>query len=89
MASTTRVVAADLRSPEAILGSAEVREFIDFARPVAVLLLAIPHRYRRAEKTWARPGRARYETRWRLGSAWPFPTFATQGRRTRNKQRLP
>ena len=41
--STTRIVAADLRSPEAILGSAEVREFIDFARPVAVLLLAIVH----------------------------------------------
>jgi hypothetical protein len=41
--STTRVVAADLRSPWAILGSAEVREFIDFDRPVAVLLLAIMH----------------------------------------------
>lgn len=41
--STTRIAAADLRDPEAILGSAEVREFIDFSRPVAVLLLGIVH----------------------------------------------
>jgi hypothetical protein len=35
------VVAADLRSPEAVLGLPEVRGFLDLGRPVAVLMLAV------------------------------------------------
>ena len=37
------VVAADLRKPQEILESAEVRQLIDLNRPVAVLLVAILH----------------------------------------------
>ncbi|QNP74192.1 SAM-dependent methyltransferase [Streptomyces roseirectus] len=36
-------VAADLRSPEAILTSPQVRELLDLRRPVALLLIAILH----------------------------------------------
>jgi len=36
-------VRGDLRSPEAILADAGVRELIDFSRPVAVLLVAVLH----------------------------------------------
>jgi S-adenosyl methyltransferase len=39
----TVVVQADLREPHAILGHPEVRELIDFDRPVALLLMAILH----------------------------------------------
>jgi hypothetical protein len=35
--------AGDLRSPEAILADADVRELIDFSQPVAVLLVAVLH----------------------------------------------
>lgn len=42
-APTVRVVTADVRRPADILGSAEVREFIDFGRPVGLLMLAILH----------------------------------------------
>ncbi|MFW6092020.1 MAG: SAM-dependent methyltransferase [Actinomycetota bacterium] len=37
------VVQADLRQPEEILGSSEVRSLIDFDQPVAVLMVAILH----------------------------------------------
>ena len=40
---TTTVVQADIREPEAILNNPEVREFIDFDRPVGLLLFAILH----------------------------------------------
>lgn len=40
---TTRVVLADLRHPQAILAHPEVRGFLDFTRPVALLLIAILH----------------------------------------------
>ena len=40
---SVRVVTADVRRPAEILDSAEVREFIDFGRPVALLMLAILH----------------------------------------------
>lgn len=42
-APTVRVVTADVRRPADILGSAEVREFIEFGRPVGLLMLAILH----------------------------------------------
>jgi len=38
-----RVITADARRPAEILGSAEVREFIDFGRPVGLLMFAILH----------------------------------------------
>ena len=38
---TTRIVLADLRDPEKII--ARAREFLDFTRPVALLLVAILH----------------------------------------------
>ncbi|WP_460959337.1 SAM-dependent methyltransferase [Parasphingorhabdus pacifica] len=37
------VVEADLRDPDAILGSPEVRELIDFDEPVALLMVAVLH----------------------------------------------
>jgi hypothetical protein len=40
---TTGIVLADLRDPAAILASPQLREVIDFTRPVAVLLVAILH----------------------------------------------
>jgi S-adenosyl methyltransferase len=43
------VVQADLREPGAILGHPEVRELIDFDRPVALLLMAILHFFPDAE----------------------------------------
>jgi hypothetical protein len=36
-------VNGDLRSPEAILADADVRQLIDFSQPVAVLLVAVLH----------------------------------------------
>jgi hypothetical protein len=42
-AGKTAFVNADVRDPDAILGSAEVRGTLDLSQPVAVLLLAILH----------------------------------------------
>jgi hypothetical protein len=39
----TVVVQADLRDPDSVLGNREVRELIDFERPIGLLLLAILH----------------------------------------------
>jgi S-adenosyl methyltransferase len=39
----TAAIHADLREPERVLGHPEVRELIDFDRPVALLLMAILH----------------------------------------------
>jgi hypothetical protein len=38
---TTRVICADLREPEAILGHPEVAELIDFSAPTGLLLTAV------------------------------------------------
>lgn len=48
-APSVRVVTADVRCPAEILGSAQVREFIDFGRPVGLLMLAILHHIRDEE----------------------------------------
>jgi hypothetical protein len=40
---TTKVITADLRRPEEILGDATVQEFIDFSRPIGFLAFAILH----------------------------------------------
>jgi hypothetical protein len=40
---TTEVITADLRRPEDILGAATVRRFLDFDRPMGLLLFAILH----------------------------------------------
>jgi SAM-dependent methyltransferase len=40
---TTRVFAADMREPEAILTAPGLAELIDFSRPVAVLFVAVLH----------------------------------------------
>src|SRR3954447_4692825 len=45
-APTVRVVTADVRRPAEVLGSAQVRELIDFGRPVGLLMLAILHHIR-------------------------------------------
>jgi hypothetical protein len=42
-AATTTVVQADVREPAAILTHPDVRRFIDFTQPVAVLLLGVLH----------------------------------------------
>ncbi|MFJ8105946.1 SAM-dependent methyltransferase [Streptomyces sp. NPDC096132] len=47
------VVAADLRKPQDILGSARVRDLIDFDRPVALLLVAILHFVEDADDPYA------------------------------------
>ncbi|GAA4619942.1 SAM-dependent methyltransferase [Actinoallomurus vinaceus] len=39
----TRIVTADMREPETILDDPQVRELIDFSRPVAVLFVAVFH----------------------------------------------
>jgi hypothetical protein len=41
--STTAGVLADLRQPQAILDHPEVRQLLDFTKPVAVLLVAVLH----------------------------------------------
>jgi len=38
-----RCIHGDLREPEAVCASADIREFIDFSRPVAVILNAVLH----------------------------------------------
>jgi S-adenosyl methyltransferase len=38
-----RALQADIRDPEAILASAELRKFIDFTQPVGVLFVAVLH----------------------------------------------
>jgi hypothetical protein len=40
---STRIILADLREPEAILGHPKLRELIDFSEPVGLLLVAILH----------------------------------------------
>ncbi|WP_460071696.1 SAM-dependent methyltransferase [Streptomyces sp. YKOK-I1] len=47
------VVAADLRKPQEILGSTEVRSLIDLDRPVALLLVAILHFVEDADDPYA------------------------------------
>jgi SAM-dependent methyltransferase len=42
-AESVHIVHADLRSPKEILDSPEVRQRLDFDRPIAILLLAIVH----------------------------------------------
>src|SRR5580693_2993155 len=42
-AGVTRIVLADLREPEAILGNPGVAELIDFSQPLALLLVAVLH----------------------------------------------
>jgi len=42
-AGTTSIVLADLRDPAAILGHPKIAALIDFAQPVALLLVAIVH----------------------------------------------
>src|SRR5437868_4831742 len=49
----TRIVEGDVRSPEAILAHPEVRAFLDFDRPIAVLLFAILHHLHDAEEPGA------------------------------------
>ncbi|MFI6504094.1 SAM-dependent methyltransferase [Nonomuraea typhae] len=39
----TRIVTADMRRPETILGNAEVMDFLDFSRPLAILFVAVFH----------------------------------------------
>jgi trans-aconitate methyltransferase len=41
--STTRLIQADLRAPEAVLGHPELRELIDFTQPVGLLMTAVLH----------------------------------------------
>ncbi len=40
---TTTVITADLRDPDALLGQPALRELIDFAEPVGVLMTAVMH----------------------------------------------
>ncbi|WP_433496568.1 SAM-dependent methyltransferase [Sphaerimonospora sp. CA-214678] len=42
-AGTTTVIEADLRQPEAILSHPQVRDILDFTRPVAVILAGVLH----------------------------------------------
>ncbi len=57
--ATTTVIQADLRDPDAILGDPEVRKFLDFDRPVGLLLLAILHHVNDAEDPGAIAARFR------------------------------
>jgi hypothetical protein len=53
------VVQADLRQPEAILASADVRRLIDFGRPVGLLLGSVLHFLPDAEEPWRLVGTLR------------------------------
>ncbi|XVV01004.1 SAM-dependent methyltransferase [Actinosynnema sp. CA-248983] len=46
----TRIITADLREPLAILDHPETKEVIDFAKPVAVLLIAVFHFVKDSER---------------------------------------
>jgi SAM-dependent methyltransferase len=48
-AEHVRIVQADLRRPEEIIDNPEVRERLDFSRPIAILLVAIVHFLRDAD----------------------------------------
>jgi S-adenosyl methyltransferase len=58
-ADHTAVITADLREPEAILGDATVREFIDFSQPVGLLMFAILHHVHDDEDPYALTARYR------------------------------
>ena len=47
---TTSIVLADLRDPRAVLDDPDVRRVIDFAEPVALLLVAVVHFLKEEEK---------------------------------------
>ncbi|MFF5262867.1 SAM-dependent methyltransferase [Actinomadura viridis] len=47
--STTTVITADVRDPDAILGHPDLRALIDFSRPVAILAIALFHFVRDTE----------------------------------------
>jgi hypothetical protein len=48
--ANTTVVTADLRQPADLLANTEVKQFIDFGRPVGVLLIAMTHFLRDDER---------------------------------------
>ncbi|MDN3027865.1 SAM-dependent methyltransferase [Streptomyces sp. S.PB5] len=49
---TTSIVLGDLRDPQAVLGHPEIREAIDFDRPIALLLVAVVHFLTDADEPW-------------------------------------
>ncbi|MEU8198404.1 SAM-dependent methyltransferase [Microbispora amethystogenes] len=53
VAGATTVIEADLREPETILSHPEVREVIDFTRPVGVILAGVLHFIRDDEEPYA------------------------------------
>ena len=90
---TTGIVLAGLRDPAAIVAHPQLRELIDFTRPVALLLVAILHFIRDEEDpagivapvpacTGSRPG-ARDQGRLRAGRAGPSASPRLAARATR------
>ncbi|MEU9376219.1 SAM-dependent methyltransferase [Streptomyces sp. NPDC048255] len=57
----TGVVAADLRKPQDILNSPEVRQLLDLGRPVALLLVAVLHFLEDADEPYAAVAQLRDE----------------------------
>lgn len=55
--ATTRVVMADLRDPDAVLGHPDVRAVIDFAVPVGLLMTGVLHFVSDDSDPWAIVGR--------------------------------
>ncbi len=51
--ATTRVVLGDLRDPDALLDSPDVRELIDLSQPVGLLMTAVLHFVADASDPWA------------------------------------
>ncbi|HEX6467823.1 MAG TPA: SAM-dependent methyltransferase [Streptosporangiaceae bacterium] len=72
----TKVITADLRSPEELLRNAELREFIDFDEPVGLLLIAILHHLNDGE---AQRGTARLREALAPGSYMAISHFHNPG----------
>jgi hypothetical protein len=49
----TRLIVADLREPDALLGNSELRSLIDFSKPVGLLMTAVLHFVADGSDPWA------------------------------------
>lgn len=78
-ADTATVIQADIRDPDGIFNAPEVRQFIDFDQPVAILMMAILHHLSDDED----PGglAARYRERLTSGSYLAISHFCDPGER--------
>jgi SAM-dependent methyltransferase len=80
---STRVIRADLREPDAILGHADLKELIDFSQPAGLLLVAVLHFIASAADPWRLVGTLRDALA--PGSYLVLGQATSEGRTARNE----